>query len=201
MAEVGSWPSIRRHGLLSAESLLDLFEITGQRRTEILTRRRPTLVTIVHPKHGRAVIRDQKALSEEKLAGCLLDGLTPAVWLQMLNSKVFFWVDPKRLAGLRNARAYREGRQLVLTLDTRELLGAYADRVILSDRNTGTTSPIAHPRGRGTFLPLREDDRRRTVELVIERGVRDISKFVASAVEIGGAEEEAVLYERGLTRP
>lgn len=199
MAEAGSWPNIRQHGLLSTESLLDLFEITGQRRKEILTRRRQKPVPIEHPKHGHAVIRDQKALSEEKLAGCLMDGLTPALWLRMLNTKVFFWVDPKRLAGLRNARAYRRERQLVLTVNTGEFLEAYAERVILSDRNTGTTSPIAHPRGRDTFLPLREDDRRRTVELVIERGVPDISKFVASAVEIGGGKEDVVLYERGLT--
>jgi hypothetical protein len=94
MAEAGSWPGIKRHGLLSSESLLDLFEVTGKRRTEILAARRPASAPIEHPAHGRAVIRDQKPLSESKLAACLRDGLTPAQRLRMLNGKAFFWVTP-----------------------------------------------------------------------------------------------------------
>src|SRR5438045_3691733 len=110
MAEAGSWPGIQRHGLLSTESLLDLFDITGEQRDALLSRRRAFLTTITHPQHGRAVIRDQKPLSEKKLAGCLRDGLTPSEWLRLLNGKVFFWVDPARLTNLRQARAYREVR-------------------------------------------------------------------------------------------
>jgi hypothetical protein len=197
MSQAGSWPSIKRHGLLSTEALLDLFEITGQRRVEIMTRRRPTSVYIEHPTHGRAAIRDQKPLSEIKLAGCLRDDLTPGEWLGILNTKVFFWVDPARLTGLRQARAYRDVRQLVLKVGARELVETYADRILLSDRNTGTTSPMAHPRGRDTFLPLGRNGRRRVVELAIEGRVPDITTFVISATEIGGGAADLVLYERG----
>jgi hypothetical protein len=196
MAQAGGWPSIKRHGLLSTESLLDLFEITGKRRTEIMNRRRPNLVSIEHPKHGRAVIRDQKPLSEQKLAKCLRDGLTPEQWIRMLNTKAFFWVDPKRLTDLRGARAYRRVRQLVLTVETEPLIRAYADRILLSDRNTGTTSPFAHARGRDTFLPLHKNARRRIVELAVEGGVPEIRKYVVRATEIGGGEPDSVLYER-----
>jgi hypothetical protein len=196
MAEAGSWPSIKRHGLLSTKSLLELFAINGKQKTEIMTRRRPTSVVIEHPVHGRAVIRDQKPLSEAKLAACLLDGLTTAQWLRMLNTKVFFWVAPERLRDLRRARAYRQYRQLVLRVDARKLIEAYSKQIVLSDRNTGTTSPFAHPRGRMTFVPISRSGRRRVVELAIEGGVPDIRKYVIRADEMGGPEGEVVLFER-----
>ena len=103
----------------------------------------------------------------------------------MLNSKVFFWVDPSRFADLRKARAYRKHRQLVLRVASEPLIRAYADRILLSDRNTGTTSPFAHPRGRDTFLPLQLNGPRRVVELAIDGGT-DIRKYVLRAEEIGG---------------
>jgi len=62
MAEAGSWPSIRRHGLLSTSALLDLFEVTGVERVRLESQRRPETVKIEHPEHGEALIRDQKPL-------------------------------------------------------------------------------------------------------------------------------------------
>lgn len=194
MTQAGSWPSIQRHGLLSTESLLDLFDVAEPLRTEIMTRRRANSVRLRHPVHGEAVIRDQKPLSESKLGGCLLDGLTPGEWLRILNTKVFFWVDPNRLAILRDARAYRRDRQLVLTLDTEPLVTRYSGRIILSDRNTGTTSPFAHPRGRDTFRPLDENGGRRIVELAVEGRITDVLDFVLRAEEIGGEQFDQVLY-------
>ena len=117
------------------------------------------------------MIRDQQPLSEAKLARCLTGGLQVADWLRLINSMVFFWVDPEQLARLRQARAYRATRQLVLVLDTSEVAHAYGDRIFLTDRNTGATSPFAAPRGRDTFVPLRSDSRRRIVEVVLQDGV------------------------------
>src|SRR5260370_23479191 len=71
MAEAGSWASIQRHGLLGTGALLDLFEVTAEKRRPILTQQRTQDVTITHPEHGRAVIRDQKPLNRAKLEGCL----------------------------------------------------------------------------------------------------------------------------------
>jgi hypothetical protein len=115
----------------------------------------------------------------------------------MLNTKVFFWVDPKRLTDLRRARAYRTHRQLVLTVDSKGLIGACGDRIVLSDRNTGTTSPFAHARGRETFLPLYQNGHRRIVELAVEGGIPDIRRYVIRALEIGGNEPESILYAKG----
>lgn len=197
MAEAGSWPSIKRHGLLSTKRLLHLFGIDAKQTNEVMTHRRASSVILEHPAYGRAVIRDQKPLSETKLAGCLLDGLTPKQWLELLNTKVFFWVDPERLRHLRAARAYRTHRQLVLRVDARKLIQTYSAEILLSDRNTGTTSPFAHRRGRQTFLPIAENGtKRRIVELAVEDGVPDISKYVVRAEEIGGGEPEELLFER-----
>jgi SAM-dependent methyltransferase len=42
-------------------------------------------------------------------------------WHRLLNGRIFFWVDEKRLNDLRNARAYRNQRQTVLFADTQRL--------------------------------------------------------------------------------
>src|SRR5436305_14042904 len=91
MADHGSWDGIQRHGLLSTEALVDLFEVAAENRDEILTRQRTSPAIIHHPKHGTAVVRDQKPLNRRKLEGCL-NGCSFPQWLQMLNSRVFFWV-------------------------------------------------------------------------------------------------------------
>jgi len=194
MAAEGSWLGIARHGLRSTTALLDLFEVRGRRRAELEMQHRPECVTIRHPRHGEAVLRDQKPMSDSGLKRSLTDGLTPADWYRILNRKVFFWLTTDRLKILRGARAYADSRQTVLVLDTLRLLRRAADRVVLSPMNSGCTTPFAHPRGLRTFLPLSEypyQDRVRrrrepVVELAVDYKVEDIESFVISAVEMGG---------------
>jgi hypothetical protein len=196
MTDLNAFENIQRFGLRSTAALLDLFDVPEPRRTELLTRRRATSITLEHAAHGRVVLRDQIPLSEARLAGCLQDGITAAEWLRLLNSKVFFWVDPRRLEGLREADAYRGTRQLVLTVDTRSLVTAHTGEIIVADRNTGATRPMAHPRGATTFLPLAQNGRRRIVELVLEGSVPDVLQHVTSAIQVGGGRPDVVLYER-----
>ena len=92
MAESGTWESIRRLGLLSTIALLDRFEIDGDERRRIAQQHRPQKVTINHKIHGRAVIRDQKPMSESALLQCLEDGIMPIQWYEILNRRVFFWL-------------------------------------------------------------------------------------------------------------
>src|SRR5205085_973051 len=108
MAEPGSWPSICERGLFSTSALLDLFELIGPAREQYEQQHRPEKVTLDHRRHGTVVLRDQKPLSDRRLQACLEDGLTPARWYEMLNSKVFCWVARRRLLGLLGARAYRD---------------------------------------------------------------------------------------------
>src|SRR5690242_9369050 len=133
----GSWPFIEKHGLLSTEALLDLFEIDGVQRDRILRSRRPDCVTIQHPVHGRAIIRDQKPLIESRLRSALGDGLQPQDWYEILNRKTFFWVSVDRVETLRNAQAYETLRQTLIEVDTARLLDRHAAKVNLCPMNSG----------------------------------------------------------------
>jgi len=204
MAEAGSWDSIVRHGLLSASGLLDLFEVTGARRTAIESERRPDSVVITHPVHGQATIRDQKPMDDKGLARALRDELTARDWYELLNRHVFFWTSKSRLTRLLEAREYRSRRQLVLTVRTAALLERHAERVLLSPMNSGATKPFPHPRGRDTFLPMADyplsnwkKKRPRgewVVELLVRHGVSDIVDFLERAEYLGGDLPEELLH-------
>ena len=106
MAQLGSWPSVEEHGLLSTTALLDRFEVGGDERFRIESCHRPESITINHAVHGRAVIRDQKPMSDRSVRKALAGGLKPADWYRELNSRVFFWLTEERLNTFMNARAY-----------------------------------------------------------------------------------------------
>ena len=68
MAQYGSWPSIRDHGLLSTTALLDLFNIDGRERRTIEGERRRRTIEVIDGSGAVASIRD---LSLAKIAICL----------------------------------------------------------------------------------------------------------------------------------
>ena len=183
-AEYGAWPGIRARGLLSTSALLDLYGITGNDRAALEARRRPKSVALEAPGLPRVVIRDQAPLSEIRLEACLDDGLTPADWLRLINSRVFFWVKCSRLKELLAGRAYRGRAHTVLTIDTASLLAAHGPRVFLSAINSGATIYDAPRRGLSTFrriadYPLREAGRRKRIaELTVEYAIPDIAQHV-----------------------
>ena len=192
MADQESWEGIQRHGLLSTDILLDLFEVPAQQRESILARQRTVEVSIEHGVHGRAVIRDQKPLNRAKLEACL-NGCSFEEWLQLLNSRVFFWLDRDRLRTLMCAREYCARPHVVLMLDTLRLATDLHQRITLAPMNTGNTRPYAHPRGLSTFsrmadypfeLRLRRGLYYAVVELAVEGGVRNIMDYVIEAAEM-----------------
>jgi hypothetical protein len=191
MAEAGSWTSIRGFGLLSTTALLDVFDIAGEERISIESRRRCESAVI--SKYGRAaIIRDQKPLSESALERCL-EGMTPAAWYQLLNSKVFFWLTESRLNRLLRARGNRDRIQTVIIVDTRELLTRHASRTSLSALNSGSTLHRPMPRGLKTFTSIEEYpfEVRRTIrgraeaiaELAVDYSVPDISELAIEVTE------------------
>ncbi|MFL5344193.1 MAG: DUF7002 family protein [Hyalangium sp.] len=205
MAEAGSWPSIQRHGLLSTSALLDLFEVWGEQRMALEARHRPESVTLHHPRHGTAVVRDQKPMDDAGLLRSLSGGLSPTDWYQLLNARVFFWVSHERLTKLLNARAYRDKRQTVLTVDTARLLARHEARVLLSPLNSGATKPFPARRGPDTFLPMARypfsfwDQKRKrrepVVELTVAHSVPDIRDFVLRVEEYMGGQPDTLLFE------
>lgn len=187
MAEAGSWPSIERHGLLSTTALLDLFEVNGELRFQIESSRRPRSITIEHPEHGTAVIRDNIPLLEKVLERTLV-GMSPREWYEALNRKVFFWVAEERLERLRNAGAYARHKHLILTVDTEQLVVRHGERILLSPMNSGATHPGArYTRGVDTFKNFDEypwearakaNAREPVVELAVDYSVPDIAEYV-----------------------
>jgi hypothetical protein len=187
MAEADSWDSIHAKGLLSTSALLDLFEVNGKKRFAIESCHRPKSVTIEHPKHGWAVIRDQIPMRESSLVKCL-EGITPQKWYEFLNGKVFLWATLHRLESLLNARAYRQKEHLVLKVDTRKLLSKHASTLLLSPINSGSTIYRPSARSIKMFQPLKSypfEERRKkrgvanaVAEKAFEYGIRDIRQFV-----------------------
>lgn len=152
MAEADAWPLIQQHGLLGTRALLDLFEVQGEKRETIERQQRADFVTIEHPVHGQALIRDQRPLSDATLAPVLLDNLSPSDWYALLNARVFFWVEEARLDKLLSA--YRHRNNIVLVLSSERVLADYADRIALSPINSGFSLRYAQQRGLDTFKRL-----------------------------------------------
>jgi len=188
MAEEGTWASIRRHGLLSTSALLDLFEVHGARRSAIETKRRPETVTLDHSTHGRAIIRDNKPMSDAGLRKCLV-GMTPEDWYRLLNSKVFFWVSRERLERLLAARAYRGRRHCVITVETEALIARESENITLSAINSGCTLFRPPKRGPFTFIPIADyptgNRAASIVELAVEHAVTDVDRVAVSAFHAG----------------
>lgn len=205
MAERGSWPNIRDHGLMSTSALLDQTGLDGPARAAIEVRRRPTSVALTHPAIGRAVIRDQKPMDDAGLRRCLTDGLSPEDWYRLLNGRVFFWLTTARLSRLLNARANIAAEHDVLQIASAPLIAAYAGTITLSAINSGTTIRAAPARGRATFLPIVEypyaawrakrPRGERVVELTVPYGVPDIARFVDRVVTMRREVVTGVIYE------
>lgn len=207
MAEAGSWESIQQHGLMSTEALLDLFEIQDEERAALIECHRPECVTITHPKHGEAVIRDQKPMSDSGLNKALSDNLTPADWYRKLNGKTFFWTTEARLSRLLSASAYRDKQHTVLTVDSAEMFARHAARITFSPYNSGATKPNPFSRGNDCFLPLdqfqyeswRKKGRRKDdafVELVVEYSIPDVAEFTDRVELRHGNKVVEVLYTK-----
>jgi hypothetical protein len=206
MAEADSWPSIRTHGLLSVTALLDLFEVNSTRRRRIESQRRPESVPIEHPVHGRAVIRDQKPMSDSALRKCLED-MTPEEWYRCLNRKVFFWVSKERVERLLGARAYRAHAHCVIVADTAEVVRRYDAKITLGPINSGSTIFNPQPRGRKTFLPISEYPfqewtekrgaaKNALVELAVDYAVPDVREHTIQVELVKGGRILKTLYQK-----
>lgn len=146
LAEAANLPSIHQHGLLSTIALLDLAGVRENERIQFERRHRLT-----HTELPNGVqVRDQKPMPVQALTGCLI-GMSPAEWYGLVNSKVFFWLDPGRLD--RQRRACEPRPQVVLVVETERLLARHAERIALSPINTGYARRKPAVRGRSTFVP------------------------------------------------
>ncbi len=76
-------------------------------------------------------------------------------WYELLNRRVCFWVDRKRLLIVRGARAYRDRPHLIMEFETKDLIRRHASPISISHINSGATFSInPAPRGSDTFRRL-----------------------------------------------
>ena len=147
----GSWPSIKEHGLLSTKALLRSY---GKNETEIkeLTQaRRGHWVNIDCPGRPRAVLRDQKPLTDAGLRTALGGSAEPWQWYDLINSMVFFWPTTRRLETMISASAYKKVTQDVLVVDAKALVRLEQPHIRLSRMNSGSTRRGARARDMSLF--------------------------------------------------
>lgn len=145
MAEADNWPSIQKHGLLSAAALLEREGVTDDDRRRVLRHRTERTVL-----SDGSVVRDQRPMPPAALRRCL-HGMTPDAWYALLNAKVFFWTDPQRLE--RHLHACRRHPQIVMELDAVRLLERHGARAAMSPFNSGNARRRPAMRGHATFVP------------------------------------------------
>jgi hypothetical protein len=199
MTEAGSWDQIRRVGLLSTNAIARRTRRGDKEVLALVRSHRPEKTSIDVPGVGTVVLRDQRPMHPTRLQRALVDGTTPAEWYELINAKVFFWTQEKRLLGLLNSRDNRDFEHDVLTLDTAMLLEDYASKATLCRMNSGNTWPWPHARGRADFMSIggypagaRGVPVKEVVELTIEGHVEHISRYV---VEVRRMKEAAVIRQ------
>lgn len=202
MAENGSWPSVLAKGLLSTKAVLDLVGLEGAERNALEIQHRKESITLVHAD-GTFVLRDQKPMSENRLRKALPSDISPGDWYRFINSRVFFWTKKERLLRLLGAREYRGVGHEVITVDTRSLVEAYEDRILLCHINSGNTFPVPHQRDFGIFMtiaafPAKANGNpvKEAVELTIDYAVPDIRNHVVSVTEMNGDAHLRDIYSR-----
>lgn len=186
---------ILQHGLLSVSALLERFEDDDGVRAKRERQHRSGFETLEHPVHGRAILRDQNPLNESMLRRCLLDGLSPEDWYQILNQRVFFWPNCERVETLLRTRGYRSMRHLLIVVRTDRLIAAYSDRIELSPINSGATRSVEHKRGRSTFAALSDYDfdrwrrerrsrKKAVAEIAVRGAVEKLTRIATSAIRL-----------------
>lgn len=179
LTSLDALPLIRRHGLLSAATLVALFEVPEPEATRLLAEHRPGFTTLRHPVHGLVELRRQK-MPDGPLAGALAgSGTSPTQWRRHINGHVFFWLDPARVEGLRKADPARP--QVALRIDLRRLLDRHGAEARLTPLNTGAVRHAGHRRSLADWHPIGAyaDPRGRPpVELAIPGGVPDLAALM-----------------------
>ena len=149
-AEPSNLPSIRRHGLLSTERLVELSNLPSIKREQILSQHRPNQLVLP----DGIIIRDQTPMPPALLTKALPKGISPSDWYRFLNRFVFLWGDRERAE--RHRRAFNGRPQALLVFDAVLLLAERKDRVLLSPINSGNARRRPAPRSLRLFVPYQE---------------------------------------------
>jgi hypothetical protein len=196
LVDAGNWPSVQKLGLMSAARLMAM---SGEAEDNTPRRHRPVAQRLA----SGLLIRNQRPMPPAALSRCLKSGLKPEDWFELLNSKVFFWLDIERLN--RQRHACKDAPQVTLVIDAARLLSRYSRVATVAPINTGNAMRAAAPRNRSTFVPYerwvvdgwndevipgapRRPASHRPVELTIDEEVPDIMEYVVTVVALRAGE-------------
>jgi len=164
-------PGIRANGLLSTEALADRF--SPEDKVAALNRRRRCIQQV-----EGVTLRDQHAAVEAKMKSCLV-GVTIPEWFTLLNGKIFFFVSKQKVDVLANA--YASYSNVLLEIDTAELLATHTEHASLCRINSGSFLYNPRPRGRASFIPLAaytyKNKRDTPAELTMDRPIPEILRM------------------------
>lgn len=194
LAHGTAWEGIQRHGLRSAQSLvIDLFDVPPSRAQQLLTQRRDESV-LLQDGGGRAVLRDQKPIRMAALPECLVDGTTPAQWIELLNSQVFLFPKPPEESAM--FATYSHEPQLILQLNTASLFRRHAASVRLTRINTGYFMRRPAMRGPRTFQPITTFDAplSQVKEVTVRGGIPDVMDHLESVTLQDGHGDPHLLW-------
>ncbi len=200
MAERGTWESIQQRGLMSTTAVLDHLDVADGERARFESEHRDQKMDVRAGHTSNIVLRDQKPMPEKRLVQALTNGTTPRQWYELINDKVFFWVEEERLHRLLGARDYRTLEHDVLTLNSAEFIPAYAEKIWLCHMNSGNTWPIPHRRDTEIFrriadYPVKRSGKpvKNVVELVVDYSVPNITDYVLEVRRMRGSEVLGVI--------
>ncbi|CRM32860.1 DUF7002 family protein [Pseudomonas sp. NPDC090964] len=91
---------------MSTTAVLDHLEVEEDDRPRFESEHRDQKMDVRAGHPSNIVLRDQKPMPEKRLLQALTDGTTPQQWYELINEKVFFWVEEERLHRLLGARDY-----------------------------------------------------------------------------------------------
>ena len=147
IADAENWPSIRQSGLLSTGRLIARDRLQGDAALPFAGHR----TTGMRLPSG-VLIRDQSPMPPDALRRCLDVGLTPQDWYDLVNAKVYFWLDRERLE--RHLAACGARAQVLLAIDLQALLARHGRAAFLTPFNVGNARRRPASRGRRSFVPL-----------------------------------------------
>lgn len=143
--------------ILSTNVIVDQNQIMTLDEKNLLKKtRRKNHIQLQYDNHTFK-IRDQRPLSPVALSKCLTNGCTIEEYIELLNSRVFFWPTLKRL-NIHFGR-YAHEKPVIIRCKTRDILETNQNAE-LCHLNSGATRPnaylggIASPRGKHTFIPI-----------------------------------------------
>lgn len=146
MVDEGNWASVAQRGLRSASSLIDELRDAEQRASLKRTYRPSTLVLQTGCR-----LRDQRPMPPQCLARCLDQPLQASDWYALVNDRVFFWTSTERLQ--RHRAACLDRAQVILAVNTEELMARHADEAEVTAFNSGNARRLPAKRGHRSFVP------------------------------------------------